>query len=72
LALLKQPDCDIRDIDVDCEVDQNKTLPPWLHLDMIPPPMPFCNGILNDLLVDPKGVVMLSDGTPAKLSLLFM
>ena len=69
LDLLKRPDYETTDSDNEGTIDEAKIPIPWLHPDTTPPRMPFDSGILDNILVNPDGVVKSSNGTPIKLSL---
>jgi hypothetical protein len=62
LQLLKRPDLNCNE---DIILDQYK----WLHPDCVPPPMPYDEGPLKDLLLDPDGVSYSTDSGSPILSL---
>ncbi|KAJ7435591.1 hypothetical protein B0H11DRAFT_2207563 [Mycena galericulata] len=57
LTVLKRPDLNSDETNL---LDRYK----WLHPDSIPPPMPFDEGPLRDLLLDPDGVSFSNGGWP--------
>jgi hypothetical protein len=62
LTVLKRPDLNSDETNI---LDRYK----WLHPDCISPPMPFDEGPLRDLLLDPDGVSLSTDGGSPVLSL---
>lgn len=61
-VLLKRPDLASDETNL---LDRYK----WLDPNCVPPPMPFDDGSLRDLLLDPAGVSFPNDGRPATLSI---
>lgn len=62
LSVLKRPDLKSDEANL---LDRYK----WLHPDCVPPTMPFNEGLLCDLLLDPDGIFFPTDGSPPVLSL---
>ncbi|KAJ7743467.1 hypothetical protein DFH07DRAFT_777384 [Mycena maculata] len=62
LSILKRPDLQSDEANL---LDRYK----WLHPDCIPPPMPFDEGPLSDLLLDPDGIFLQPDGANLKKKL---
>ena len=63
VSVLRRPDHGEMDVDDDCNNDKARTPPAWLHPGVLQPKMPYDNGVLQDILVDPQGVVASSDGS---------
>ena len=73
LTVLRRPDChpsmeanDYSGSDGDSDSDEDSQPRQdsfWLHPSVTPPPFPYSDGILKDILVDPKGVIE-EDGEP--------
>lgn len=63
VLILRRPDHDHMDVDDDCTNDNAITPPDWLHPGVLEPKMPYEDGVLWDILVDPQGVISSSDGS---------
>ena len=57
LNILKHPDFNSMVVDEDQNAENNHNVIPWLHPGVIHPPMPFVQGILRDILVNPEDIV---------------
>jgi hypothetical protein len=64
--LLRRPDMHDMDVDTDSDDDEeSERQQPWLDSDCVPPVLPFTDGPLQNLLLDPAGVDFGDDGEPA-------
>src|ERR1700683_3386624 len=64
LDLLQRPDMHDADVGSDTDDDESERPEPWLDSDCAPPILPFTDGPLQNLLLDPAGVDLENDGDP--------
>lgn len=63
VLVLQCPDHGQMDVDDDCNNDKARMPPAWLHPGVLQPKVPYEDSMLQDILVDPQGVIASSDSS---------